>query len=238
MNCRIRTFETNHLSTISKPMAFKSLTISFLCYLCFSRAVLALRVIGPAQGSFAKKQIIKDATALADARLSAMEYALNHASEACWRAHMENAFGRYANLNGIRTVIQQFRNGRYRMEEPESKGLGMGHYDTAQDVVEFGHSFFTSGVEIRAGAVMHEASHAIARTVDHFTPQGQPVPQGQTPPPGSVLGYVDSKLDVLKANPLFGPTIHLNADSYRLLAHTLATSLSAPLVRRGLEGET
>ncbi|KAF8150131.1 hypothetical protein B0H34DRAFT_862781 [Crassisporium funariophilum] len=167
---------------------------------------------------------VKNAVDDAHGMVGNMQHALDSSNPQSNR-HIVKAFGHNANIPAIQHTVDALHNGRIKVPNPDPTHTGMGYTNMQTGHVGFGsafHSPYTTDKE-RAGTVIHEATHALAGTVDHFSAHSGS-PHGAGHQRGSDhTGYADSHLDHLKQTN--SHNLHHNADSYRVFAQSCSRSL-------------
>ncbi|KAF9044024.1 hypothetical protein BJ165DRAFT_1404897 [Panaeolus papilionaceus] len=127
------------------------------------------------------------------------------------------AFGPQANILEIRNRVEKMINGRLLVQSPDIyPNVEMAATGASTKVLLFGRLFFIATEKERAGTIIHEASHALAETVDYFDQKGNPYALKTNVPGKLIVGYKDSNLDeLIRLSPR--NTFH-NADSYRVFS--------------------
>ncbi|KAF8881040.1 hypothetical protein CPB84DRAFT_1873596 [Gymnopilus junonius] len=154
-------------------------------------------------------------------------------------AHLTNAFGPNYNKEEIHKTINRLATGKIDIaqtnapndEGNETTNAIAKHSSGAQaDRVVFYEKFHRKTLDAQAGTVIHEATHALARTKDHFREDpNQPgkfeaVSSKHEGNPGVMKAYAHSEhFDHLKTHA--SEVMHQNADSYMVLAHTVKHGL-------------
>ena len=110
--------------------------------------------------------------------------------------HVVNAFGANPNIPAIKDTVGKLENGRILVPhtDPDPK-LTQGGTRTDNKHVTFGSTFYDDKAtppDQRAGTIIHEASHAIAGTVDHFQKDGKPYGFGEKLPDDRVKAGVQT----------------------------------------------
>ncbi|KAF8965927.1 hypothetical protein BDZ97DRAFT_1756937 [Flammula alnicola] len=157
------------------------------------------------------------------------------------------------NLNQIQQNVQTLKNGKIKVQNAEHFNsvtelpfLGQGVTIPKTGIVSFGAAFHSSNLHTQGGTVIHEATHTLLDTKDNWVPvpphSNQHLPphlNQHVPPYHPVLeqtglnGYIDSP-DFQHLKDTNSHNMHMNADSYRMLAHTCTLGLHAPFRRRAL----
>ncbi|CAA7261181.1 unnamed protein product [Cyclocybe aegerita] len=157
---------------------------------------------------------------------------LTHEPEHVWRPHLENAFGPYVDKEEVH------RNVKTMLSQKHIRVLGS-IYDTTPGADKASaSSTIGEGVQTvykpfyeqkdlndMAGSIVHEASHIFLGTVDDFSADGKftPTTKGQMQKGKRYFPayHMMNSFDYVKDNAPPG-AMHLCADSYRLLTHSVA----------------
>ncbi|KAF8150241.1 hypothetical protein B0H34DRAFT_180863 [Crassisporium funariophilum] len=175
-------------------------------------------------GASSDRTRVKNAVDDAHGMVGNMQHVLDSPNPQSNR-HIVKAFGHNANIPAIQHTVDALHNGRIKVPNPDPIHTGMGHTNMQTGHVGFGSAFHSPSTtdRERAGTVIHEATHALAGTVDHFSAHsGSPHGAGQQKHTDHV-GYADSHLDHLKQTN--SHNLHHNADSYRVFAESCSRSL-------------
>ncbi|KAF8884560.1 hypothetical protein CPB84DRAFT_1867075 [Gymnopilus junonius] len=152
--------------------------------------------------------------------------------------HLVNAFGPNYNKAEIKKTVDRLAGGAFDIGSTNAPNTGeyagvaaktSSNARTAR--VGITEAFHKLTPEAQAGALLHEASHAIALTKDYFGPDAHnhidslKSENGKTE--GTKSGYAHTDLDHLKQHA--SDVMHKNADSYRVFGHTATHGLAKPL---------
>ncbi|CAA7261172.1 unnamed protein product [Cyclocybe aegerita] len=159
---------------------------------------------------------------------------------AAYQHHIDNAFGPNADVDKIRHVIQSLH-GQKRLGVEDMLGPDEGHSADASfetNSIRLQASFYDSKTpQDRAGTLIHEAVHALHSSAhDSFTKDGHykatpssDIPMGESSnfydglkgganSEQQLLDHTGRDFETLKKH---SKNMHLNPDSYKLLAHTM-----------------
>ncbi|CAA7263760.1 unnamed protein product [Cyclocybe aegerita] len=204
---------------------FSSASFTVLLVAALSMQTLAAPLTAKigSDGSQANRHAIENAMPVANQKIKNMQAVIG-SSNAKSHPAVRKAFGNDANVGKIRKTVDKLANGRIVVPHTDSaSGVTEGATNPRNGHVTFGSTFYQSGksANSRAGTIIHEASHALGKTVDAFDRNGKPYKYGESLPSDKVragvqIGYKDSNMDSLKASS--SKKMHHNADSYRVFA--------------------
>ncbi|KAJ7575679.1 hypothetical protein C8J56DRAFT_1118717 [Mycena floridula] len=169
-------------------------------------------------------QDAKDHHALIETALVEANKKINIMVNVCkpGKPDLKKWFGAKPNCPEIKKVVGFLKDGKINVPSVAA-GRALGAYDKDQGSVSFGSGFYTGTLADRVGTIIHEATHALGNTVDHFL-DGKPFTEKLTPEnivqKGMKNGYASSPdfAGLLKDH---SDQMHRNADSYRVFAEAM-----------------
>ncbi|CAA7263797.1 unnamed protein product [Cyclocybe aegerita] len=222
---------------------FSSTSFTVLLVAALSMQTLAAPLTAKigSDGSQANRKAIQDALPVANQKIKNMQ-AVVGGSNAKNHPAVVKAFGKDANVGEIKKTVGKLADGRIVVPHTDAApGVTEGATNPKNGHVTFGSTFYQSGksANSRAGTIIHEASHALGKTVDAFDKKGKPYKYGESLPADKVkagvqIGYKDSNMDKLKATS--SSQMHHNADSYRVFADECPQA-KRELVERAMDVE-
>ncbi|KAJ3514969.1 hypothetical protein NLJ89_g2059 [Agrocybe chaxingu] len=176
------------------------------------------------------RKYLEGAADLANQQIDKLHAIINNPKvpTAAYQHHIDHAFGPNADIDQVREVVESLH-GHSKLKVKDLLVLGE-NVDHAADSsfedkdTQFHPSFYDSKLHAdRAGTLIHEAAHALhPRIHDYFTKDGHytPTSRSKVANKADYLNghHTSPDFDTLKKS---AEDMHRNADSYKLLAHTM-----------------
>jgi hypothetical protein len=187
--------------------------------------------------------VLRKANKEANSQYKHMERVMAHPTKPKNAAVISKSFGDKANLHAIGENVQRLKkktllvktvNEPFNPKRPDQIAFTRARVDQKKHL-HFADHFFNSLTPLgQAGNLVHEASHALLNTKDHFSKDeqgGKLHPVSQHEADWSVhpawSGYLHSDFEGLRAHGSY--IMHQNADSYRAFGHYAKYGVNAPM---------